>query len=111
LQIFCLLAGFARQDCALRWGSHLSRQEEGGFSAGAERVPISEGQLMSVSNPIEGDKPPPKRKPIWPWLVILVLALVAIYTHHRISVIINDLAQIARDFVQLLRWVLAKLEG
>lgn len=66
---------------------------------------------MSVSNPAEGDKPPPKRRPIWPWLVMLVLVLVAIYAHHRISLMIDDLAQLARDFVQLARWILTKLEG
>ncbi|MGA1833353.1 hypothetical protein [Rhizobium wenxiniae] len=66
---------------------------------------------MNVSNPVESDKPPPKRKPIWPWLVILILTLAIIYIHHRISLIIDDLAQMARDFTQLLRWILAKLEG
>jgi hypothetical protein len=66
---------------------------------------------MNVSNPVESDKPPPKRKPIWPWLVLLVLTLAIIYTHHRISLIIDDLAQMAGDFTQLLRWILAKLEG
>lgn len=66
---------------------------------------------MSVSNPAEGDKPPPKRRPIWPWLVMLVLVLAAIYAHHRISLMIDDLAQLARDFVQLARWILTKLEG
>ncbi len=66
---------------------------------------------MSVSNPAEGDKPPPKRRPIWPWLVMLVLVLAAIYAHHRISLMIDDLALLARDFVQLARWILTKLEG
>ncbi|WP_313198045.1 hypothetical protein [Rhizobium sp.] len=66
---------------------------------------------MNVSNPVESDKPPPKRKPIWPWLVLLVLTLAIIYIHHRISLIIDDLAQMAGDFTQLLRWIMAKLEG
>lgn len=66
---------------------------------------------MNVSNPVEGDKPPPKRKPIWPWLVILAIALAVIYAHHRISLMIDDLAQMANDFVQLLRWILTKLDS
>ncbi len=66
---------------------------------------------MNVSNPVEGDKPPPKRKPIWPWLIALLLTLVVIYAHHRISLMLDDLAQMARDFVQLAKWILTKLEG
>ncbi|TNM62606.1 hypothetical protein [Aliirhizobium smilacinae] len=66
---------------------------------------------MNVSDPVESDKPPPKRRPIWPWLVMLVLTLAAIYAHYRISLMIDDLAQMARDFVQLLQWILTKLEG
>ncbi|MBW9086690.1 hypothetical protein JNB91_02440 [Rhizobium wenxiniae] len=66
---------------------------------------------MNVSKSAEGDKPPPKRKPIWPWLIALLLTLAAIYAHHRISLMIDDLAQMARDFVQFARWILTKLEG
>lgn len=66
---------------------------------------------MSVGNPVEGDKPPPKRKPIWPWLVALVLTLAIIYAYHQISLMMDDLAQLARDFVQLMKWILTKLDG
>ncbi len=66
---------------------------------------------MTVVNPVEGGKPPPKRKPIWPWLVVLALTLAAIYAHHRISLMMDDLAQLARDFVQLMQWIVTQLDG
>lgn len=39
----------------------------------------------------------PPRKPLWPWLVLLVLTLCAIYSYHRLSALADD---IMRDMPQ-----------
>lgn len=35
-------------------------------------------------------KPAPPRKPLWPWLLLLMLTLLAIYSYNRISEITED---------------------
>jgi len=59
---------------------------------------------------VEEDKQPQKRKrPIWPWFVLLILTLGAIYVHYQVSVMIEDLKHLARDITQLLEWLLSVL--
>lgn len=50
----------------------------------------------------EGEKPTPKRKPIWPWLVLLVLTLATIFIYERVSEMID---QVMRDFNDLVRFI------
>lgn len=60
---------------------------------------------MDTNSPIENDRPTAKRKPIWPWLVVFVVTLVVIYVHRRIVMIIDDLALLGRDLVQVFMWL------
>jgi len=60
---------------------------------------------MNTGDPIESDKPTAKRKPIWPWLVLLVVTLLVIYVHQQLSAMIDDLAPLGRDLVQLFSWL------
>lgn len=36
---------------------------------------------------------PPRRKPIWPWLLLLILTLMAIYSWNRASEIFDDFSR------------------
>lgn len=42
---------------------------------------------------IEDDRrpSPPRRKPLWPWLLLLVLTLCAIYSYNKVSEIADDM--------------------
>ncbi len=37
--------------------------------------------------------PPQRRKPLWPWLLLLVLTLCAIYSYNRANEIILELSE------------------
>ncbi len=37
------------------------------------------------------DKNQPPRKPLWPWLLLLVLTLLAIYSYHWFNRMVDDL--------------------
>jgi hypothetical protein len=63
---------------------------------------------MSTDSP--DDRPSPKRKPIWPWLVLLVLTLMVIYAYNEALAMFDDLGQTGRDFVQLFKWLLSFVE-
>lgn len=43
---------------------------------------------------------PQRRKPIWPWIVLLVLTLCAIYSYNRANEIIAELSDIAAGGAQ-----------
>lgn len=71
---------------------------------------LSRRWCLNVGNPINDGKSPPKRKPpIWPWLVLIALTLGAIYLHHQVSVMIEDLKYLSRDIIQLVEWLLPEL--
>ncbi len=42
---------------------------------------------MTIEN---GNNPPPRRKPLWPWLLLLVLTLCAIYSYNRASEFMDE---------------------
>ena len=44
---------------------------------------------MSLDTQTEKGKPP--RKPLWPWLLLLVLTLLAIYWYHWFTQMVDDL--------------------
>lgn len=61
---------------------------------------------MTIPQRDNNAKPLQKRKrPLWPWLVLLVLTLMAIYAHQQISMMIEDFTLLGRDLVQLGRWI------
>lgn len=63
-------------------------------------------ELLEASN----QKPSPKRRPpMWPWLVLLVLTLAAIYAYHETLAFIDALGQMGSDFAQLFKWLLSVL--
>lgn len=62
---------------------------------------------MAAGSPIDEDRPTRKRKPIWPWLALLVLTLMVIYAYNEALAMFDDLGQTGRDFVQLFKWLLS----
>jgi len=63
---------------------------------------------MSTGSP--DDRESLKHKPIWPWLVLLVVTLMMIYTYNEVLAMFDDLGQTGRDFVQLFKWLLSFVE-
>ncbi|TWF43333.1 hypothetical protein [Neorhizobium alkalisoli] len=48
-----------------------------------------------------------KVKPLWPWIVILMLTLIAIYAYQQALVAMEDLARTGSDFAQLFKWLVS----
>ncbi|MCZ7455292.1 hypothetical protein [Rhizobium rhizogenes] len=45
-----------------------------------------------MTMPQQPNGAPPRRKPIWPWIVLLVLTLCAIYSYNRANEILAELS-------------------
>jgi hypothetical protein len=48
-----------------------------------------------------------KGKPLWPWIVVLILTLIAIYAYQQALEMVDDLEQTGKDFAQLFKWLLS----
>lgn len=66
---------------------------------------------MSDGNKDDVGRSRPKRKPIWPWLVLLAVTLMMIYAYNEALEMFDGLGQTGRDFVQLFKWLLSVVEG
>jgi hypothetical protein len=64
---------------------------------------------MSTDSP--DHRPSLKRKPIWPWLALLVVTLMVIYAYNEALAMFDDQGHTGRDFVQLFKWLLSIVEG
>ncbi len=45
------------------------------------------------------------RRPIWPWLLLAVLTLLAIYAYTEVTAMIDDTVRLWNDLVQLFWWI------
>ncbi|NTJ42358.1 hypothetical protein G6L28_07050 [Agrobacterium larrymoorei] len=43
--------------------------------------------------------PPKRRKPLWPWLLLLVMTLCAIYSYNKITLIAEDMMRNMPDVI------------
>lgn len=65
---------------------------------------MSEG---SNQNQHGGIQQPKRRKPLWPWVLLLVLTLCAIYTYNQVTLIIDTIRyQVPPEFLDILEWIL-----
>ena len=47
---------------------------------------------MTIDQSPKNASGPPRKKPLWPWIVLLVLTLCAIYSYNRATAIIAELS-------------------
>ncbi|WP_233123234.1 MULTISPECIES: hypothetical protein [Agrobacterium] len=49
--------------------------------------------MSTVDNNQRRDRPPPRKKPIWPWLLLLVLTLLGIYAWNRAHELFDEFSR------------------
>lgn len=50
--------------------------------------------------------PARRRKPVWPWVVLLLLTLCAIYTYNQVTTVIEAIRhQVPPEFWEVLEWM------
>lgn len=65
---------------------------------------MSEGSNQNQHSSVQQ---PRRRKPLWPWVLLLVLTLCAIYTYNQVTLIIETIRhQVPPEFLDILEWIL-----
>ena len=62
------------------------------------------GRLPLNLDEKENDATQPRRS-IWPWLLLAVLTLLAIYAYSEVTSMIDDTVRLWNDLVQLFWWI------
>lgn len=65
--------------------------------------------MTEDSSQMQRNETPPvrRRKPLWPWIVLLVLTLCAIYTYTQVTHIIETIRhEVPPEFWDIIEWML-----